>query len=164
MFIVRFSIVVLLSGLINTRNEWTCLHTLLWSSNSETLAKTFTIPDRKDEFCRENNFNNAVAHQTAIAMNTNSAFTGFYTEYSFCYQQLDLREIKIITRGQPNVDFDGADNCGLYVTTKKAMNFRDDVPSLRIENFEDHFVLVFDLTSMQDVTEILHYPQLFGNH
>ena len=35
----------------------------------------------------------------------------------------------------------------------KAMNFQDDIPSIRIDKFKDHYVLVFDLTSMQDATE-----------
>ena len=34
------------------------------------------------------------------------------------------------------------------------MNFQDD--------FKDHNVLVFDLTSMQDATENCHYPELVG--
>ena len=55
--------------------------------------------------------------------------------------------------GQPILDFDAAKNCRLYVTTMKAMNFQDDIPSVPIDNFKDHYVLVFDLTSMQDATE-----------
>ena len=44
----------------------------------------------------------------------------------------------------------------------KAMNFQDDIPSNPTDNFKDHYVLVFDLTSMQDATEIFHYPELVG--
>ena len=77
-------------------------------------------------------------------MNTNSAFTGSFTENPFWYQQLDLRQIRRV--GQAIVDFDTADNCRLYVTTIKAMNFQDDIPSIPIDYFEDHYVLVFDLT------------------
>ena len=42
------------------------------------------------------------------------------------------------------------------------MNFQDDIPSIPIDNFKDHYVLVFDLTSMQDATENCHYPELVG--
>ena len=66
------------------------------------------------------------------------------------------------TGGQPIVDFDAADNCRLYVTTMKAMNFQDNIPSISNNNFKDHYVLVFDLTSMQDATENCNYPQLVG--
>ena len=64
--------------------------------------------------------------------------------------------------GQPIVDFDAADNCRLYVATMKAMNFQDEIPSFPIDNFIDHYVLVFDLTSMQDATENYHYPVIVG--
>ena len=32
----------------------------------------------------------------------------------------------------------------------KAINFQDDIPTIPIDSFKDHYVLVFDLTSMQD--------------
>ena len=44
----------------------------------------------------------------------------------------------------------------------KAMDFQDDIPSIPIDNFKDHYVLVFDLTSMQGATENYHYPELTG--
>ena len=92
----------------------------------------------------------------------NSLFTGSCTENPFWSQQIDLRQIRILRRGQPIVDFDNADNCRLYVTKMKVMNFRDDISSITNDNFNDHFLLVFDLTSMQDATEICHYPELVG--
>ena len=95
-------------------------------------------------------------------MNTNTAFTGSYTENPFWYQQFELRQIRILRGGQPIVDFDAADNYRLYVTTMKAMNFQDDIPSIPIDKFKDHYVLVFDLTSMQDATENCLYPELVG--
>ena len=91
-------------------------------------------------------------------MNRSFAFTGSFTENPFWYQQFDLRQIRIFRGGQPNVDFDTADNCRLYVTAMKAMNFQDDIPSIPIDDSKDHYVLVFDLTSMQDATENCHSP------
>ena len=44
----------------------------------------------------------------------------------------------------------------------KAMNFQDDIPSIPIDDFKDHYVLVFDLTSMPDATENCHYRELVG--
>ena len=111
---------------------------------------------------QENISNNAPIRRVAIAMNTNSAFTGSFTENPFWYQQFDLRQSRILRGGQPIVDFDTADNCGLHMTTMKAMNFQDDNPSILIDDFKDHYVLVFDFTSMQDATENFHYPELVG--
>ena len=44
----------------------------------------------------------------------------------------------------------------------KAMNFQDDIPSIPIDDFKDHYVLMFDLTSMQDATENCHYHEHVG--
>ena len=129
---------------------------------SETLAKTFIIPAKQNHFIQENIFNNAPIRRIAIALNTNSAFTGSFTENPFWYQQFDLRQIRILRGGEPIVDFDTADNCRLYVTTMKAMKFQDDSPSIPIDDFKDHYVLVFDLTSLQDATENCHYPEFVG--
>ena len=110
----------------------------------ETFARTFTFPARQKQFNQENIFNNGPVRRIAIAMNTNVAFTGSNTENPFWYQQFELRQIRTLRGGQLIVDFDAADNCRLYVTTMKAMNFQDDIPSIPIDNFKDHYVLVFD--------------------
>ena len=70
--------------------------------------------------------------------------------------------IKKLRGGQPIVDSDTADNCRLFVTTMEAMNFQDDNSSIPIDDFKDHYALVFDLTSMQDATENFHYLELVG--
>ena len=44
----------------------------------------------------------------------------------------------------------------------KAMNFQDAIPSITFDDFKDHYVLVFDLTSMQHATEPCQYPELVG--
>ena len=127
----------------------------------ETLAKTFIIPARQNQFIQGNIFNIAPIRRIAIAMNTNSAFTSSLTRNPFWYHQFDLRQTRIVRWGQLIVEFDSADNCRLYVTTMKAMKFQDGFNSIPIDDFKDHYVLVFDLTSMQDATENRHYPELF---
>ena len=121
-----------------------------------TLAKTYIIPARQNQFIQENIFNNAPIRWLGIAINSNSAFTGSFAENPFWYQQFDLSDIRILRGGQPIVHHDTTDNCRLYVTTMKAMIFQDDIPSIPVDNFKDHYVLVFDLTSMQDATEHCH--------
>ena len=44
----------------------------------------------------------------------------------------------------------------------KAMNFRDEIPSIPIDVFKDHYVLVFNMISMQDSTENCQYLEFFG--
>ena len=95
-------------------------------------------------------------------MNSNSAFTGFVAENPFWYHQFILRDIRILRGGQQFVYNDTTDICRLYVTTMKAMNFQDDIPSISVDNFKDPYVLVFDLTSVQDATEHCHHLELIG--
>ena len=88
------------------------------------------------------------------------AFTGSFTENPFWYQQFDRRQIRILRGRQPIVDCDTADKCRLNVITMKALNFQDDIYSIPIDDFKDHYVLVFDLTSMQDAADNCHYLEL----
>ena len=44
----------------------------------ETIASTFIIPSGQNQFIQENVFNNAPIRKIAVAMNTNSAFTGHF--------------------------------------------------------------------------------------
>ena len=60
------------------------------------------------------------------------------------------------------MEIDVAGICCLYVTTMKAMNFQDDIPTFQIDNAKEHSVPMFDLTSMQDTGDDCHYPELVG--
>ena len=55
-------------------------HTPVEFNYLESLAKTFIIPARQNQFIQENIFNNAPVRRIAIAMNTNPAFTESFTD------------------------------------------------------------------------------------
>ena len=126
----------------------------------KTFAKNFMIPARQNQKIHENIFNNASVRRIATATKTNSEFTGSYIENPFWYQQFDLRQIRILRGSEPIGDFDTADKCRLYVTTVNAMSFQDDIPSIPIDDFKDHYLPVFLLTSMQDATGNCPYSEL----
>ena len=44
----------------------------------------------------------------------------------------------------------------------KAMNFSEEIPALPNHQFENHYILVFDLSSLQDAGEIINYLELSG--
>ena len=44
----------------------------------------------------------------------------------------------------------------------KAMNIYEEIPALPNNLFQNHYVLVFDLTSLQDAGENVYYPELSG--
>ena len=130
----------------------------------ETLEKTLIIPARQRPVCSKNILNNVPVRRNAIAMNKNFTFTGSVTKNPFRYQPFKLRPFRIFRGCHPNVNVDAAENCRLDITTIKAMNVQDDVPSIPIDNFKDQFVLWFDLVSMQDATENCPYWNYLENH
>ena len=62
----------------------------------ETIARTFIIPSRLNQFMQEIIFNNAPMRRIAVAMNTNSDLAGCYHKNYFNYQQFYLRELRKI--------------------------------------------------------------------
>ena len=44
----------------------------------------------------------------------------------------------------------------------KALQFNEEFTALPREDFQNHYILVFDLTSLQDAAEQLHYPEISG--
>ena len=97
-------------------------------------------------------------------MNTNSAAAGSFHENPFNYQQFHLKELRIIRGGRAIISLDTTSPCRTYVTTMKTMQFNEDFPALPLEDFKNHYTLVFDLTSLQDASEHLHYPELSGEN
>ena len=97
-------------------------------------------------------------------MNAISAFTGSHTKTPFGLRIFHLWQIRILRRDQPIVNVDSADTCCLCITKMKALNFQEDIPSIPIDNFKDHYVLILDLTSKQDATENCHYHEWLENH
>ena len=128
----------------------------------ETIARTFIIPSGQNQFIQENVFNNAPIRRIAIAMNTNTAFTGHFQENPFHNQKFGLRELRIVRGDIAIVSVDTTNDRRAYVTTMKAINFDEEISALTNNLFQNHYVLVFDLTSLQDAGENIHYPELSG--
>ena len=96
--------------------------------------------------------------QIAIPMNTNSALTGSFNKNFFQHQHFNRRQGRILSGGQLNKEIDAADVYHLIVTTRKTMSFQDDIPSIPIDTFKDHCVIVFQKTSMQGFLKIVNTP------
>ena len=90
----------------------------------ETIARTFIIPSRQNQFIQVNIFNNPPIKSIAVAMNTNSAVAGSFHENPFSYQQFNLSELRIIRGGSAIVSLNTT--CRPYVTTIKSMQFNED--------------------------------------
>ena len=95
-------------------------------------------------------------------MKTNSAVAGSFHENPFSYQLFYLRELRINWSRRAIVSLDTTYPCRPYVTTMKTRHFNADFPALPMEDFQNHYILVFDLISLQHAAEQLHYPEFSG--
>ena len=127
----------------------------------ETIARTFMILSRRNQFIQEKVFNNAPIRKIALAMKTKSVVAGSFPENLFNCQQFHLRELGIIRGGRVFISLDTISPCRPYLTTVKA-KFNKDFSAQILEDFRNHYFLVFDLTSLQDAAEQLQYPELSG--
>ena len=123
---------------------------------------TFIIPTGQNQYIQENIFNNAPIRRLALAMNTNTAFKGSKDSNPYHYQKFNLREIKIVRGNQVVVNIDTSDDIRAYVTTMRALKFEEDGPNIPFDNYMDHYVLVFDLTSTQESNVQMYYPDIVG--
>ena len=130
----------------------------------KTIERIFIVPSRQNQYIQENVFNNAPIRRITIAMNTKSAVAGSFHKNLFNYQQFHLREIRIIRGGRAIISIDTTSPCRPYVTTMKARQYNEDFPALPLEDFQNCYHLVFELTSLQDAPEQLHYPELSGEN
>ena len=128
----------------------------------ETIARNFILPSRQNQFIQKNIFNNAPIRKRVVARNTNSACAGSFQENPFSYQRFHLRELRTIRDGRVIVSLDTTSPCHPHVATMKAMQFNEDFRNLPMKDFQNHYYLVFDFTSLQDAAEQLHYLELSG--
>ena len=67
-------------------------------------------------------------------MNTNSAVAGSFHENPYNYQQIHLRELRIIRVGTAIISLDTTSPCRPSVITMKAMQFNEGCPALPKQN------------------------------
>ena len=142
--------------------QWNLERETAHSDYMETLARTCINPSHQNQFIQENVFNNAPIRRIAVAMNTKSAVVGSFHENHFNYQQFHLKEHRIIRGGRAVISLDTTSPCRPYVTIRKAMQFNEVFPALPVKDFQNYYILVFDMTSLQDAAETSHYPELSG--
>ena len=102
------------------------------------------------QYIHENNFNNAPIRRLAIALNTNTAFTGSLNTNPFHYQKFDLRTIRIVRGSHVFAYLDTTDNVQSDITIKRALNFVEDGPGIPLEEYPESFIQIFELNSTQE--------------
>ena len=126
----------------------------------EVLAKSFVIPNGQYQYIHENIFNNAPIRRLAIAMNTNMAFTGSRKTNAFLCQKFNLRSSRMVRGSHVVIDMDTTDIVQSHITTMRALQFDEDGPGIPLEEYPERFVQVLDLTSTQEASVQIFYPDV----
>lgn len=128
----------------------------------EVKSKTFIIQAGQNQLIRENIFSNEPIRRIAIAMNKNADFTGSIKTNPFHYQKFGLRDLRIVRGGQTIISMNTTDDVVPYFHTIKSLNFDQDGPGIDLNDFPNHYILVFDLTSTLQADTDVYYPEVVG--
>ena len=131
----------------------------------EKMNKSFIIPAGQNRFSKENLLNNEPVRRLCIAMNLNADFTGTATTNPIHYQKFGLKMLQLMRNGIPvgGTPLDTTYNVRAYFNSCWALGFSNGGHSVPLSDFDDHFVLVFDLTSTQEASQQLTvFPELTG--
>lgn len=129
---------------------------------TEILPKTFLISSRVKSWDQEDIFNREPIRRFAIAMNTNAAFLGSKTVNPFHYQKFNLDNITVYRNGYPvaGTPLLTENDKKLYLNSLEALAFQHHGHGVPYEDYMNHYILVFDLTSTQQASHDYLYPEL----
>ena len=112
----------------------------------------------------EDIFTSAPIRRLVVAMNTNQEFTGTLGSNPFHYQKFDLKKVYLYREGSSVgctplvVDT----NTRAYYNTIKALHAIHAGNGIKLEDFGDHFILVFMLTADLEASDDTTRPELTG--
>ena len=131
----------------------------------EKLNKSFIIPSGQNRFSKEDIFNGEPIRRLTVAMHLNASFTGAQQTNPYHYQKFGLKAIQLTRNGIPvgGTVLETTYNERAYFNSCWALGFSNGGHSVPISDFNNHFVLVFDLTSTQEASQQLTvFPELTG--
>ena len=129
---------------------------------NEVIAKTFLATSGQLSWRHEDVFTKEPIRRLVIAMNTNRAFVGNNRENPYWYQKFDLTDITIYRNGLPTACTPIAtlDNKRVYFNSMGSLAYIENGHGIPLNEFHNHYVLVFDLTSTQEATHDFVHPEL----
>ena len=129
---------------------------------TEVMPKTFVIPAQQNTWKHEDIFMKEPIRRLAIAMNTNTAFGASNMGNPYNYGKFGLRSITVFRNGIPIVGtpMDTEDVKRAYFKSIQALAYVQSSHDIPLEHYENHFVLVFDLTSTLEASQDFIHPEL----
>ena len=120
------------------------------------------IPKDQSRFIREDIFNAEPIRRMVLAMCPNNQFTGRWTDTPLAFHKRNLKKVRVLRNGVPVVEYSTSSNTQLYFKTIQNLHFDQDGPLIKLDNYENHYYLVFDLTSTLQCNQEIYYPEIVG--
>ena len=140
--------------------------TLLSSPSSypylETITKTFLASAGLQSWKQEDVFGREPIRRLAICLNTNEAFLGSKLLNPFHYRKFNLEQICIYRNGLPVADspISTDDSKRVYFNTMSDLAYIDNGHGISLEDYPNHFIMFFDLTSTQQASHDFIHPEI----
>ena len=136
--------------------EKTLLKTPAVYRYNEVLPRTFLATRGVHSWRQEDVFSNEPVRRWTIAMSSNQAYIGSNRTTPFHYQKFGLSQFVIYRNGLPIVGTPITTNFEkrLYFNALEALDFLDrGGHGKSLSDYQNHFVMVFDLTSTQEASQ-----------
>ena len=130
----------------------------------EVIPKTYLIPIGNNQMIEEDIFNAAPIRRLVVAMNLSEDFRGSLGSNPFHYQKFDLKKVVLYREGAAVgcTPLRLEQNTRAYYNTIKALNAAHAGNGLKLEDFGNHFILVFVLTADLEASDDTTRPELTG--
>lgn len=129
---------------------------------NEVIPKTFLASTGVMSWKQEDVFHKEPIRRFAVALSANTAFIGSNVTNPYNYQKFDLKSITVYRNGIPvaGTPLSTADNKRIYFNSLSSLAFVEGGHGIPLADFENHYVMVFDLTSTQQATHDYIHPEL----
>ena len=128
----------------------------------EEITKTFLATAGQRSWQQEDIFAREPVRQIIIALNTNNAFLGTNRTNPFQYQKFGLEQVTLRRNGLPiaSTPISTQDHKRLFFDTLSALGLLHCGLGITLDNYQQHFIMCFDLTSTQQAAHDFLHPEL----
>ena len=142
--------------------EKTLLKTPAMYPYNEVISKAFLATAGQQSWKQEDIFTKEPIRRLIIAMSASAAFIGTNTENPFSYRKFGLNEITVYRNGfaTAGTPMSTRDDKRLYFNSMGALAFIENGHGISLADFPRHYIMVFDLTSIQEATHDFIHPEL----
>jgi hypothetical protein len=130
----------------------------------EIIAKTYLVAKGHNAMIEEDIFNAAPIRRLVIAMNKIPQFTGTLASNPYHYQKFGLKRVMLYREGQAvgSTPLVVENNTRAYFNTIKALHAQHSGNGVKLDDYANHFILVFVLTADLEARDDTTRPELTG--